>query len=190
MVDDGASWQAAAETLGVRPDNLRRWRQAGAKQSPDQRVRELEAENKRLRSAVVTMAIELGEATVHGPHDEESEAARLRAALATLGAGERRPEGPLARTRTKLTVRGPAQGPLGFSCLCQEDAAKNCPKSTGHLSEKSTPGSCDVWMDLVKSKRTPIGGRRCCSLTCPPIDSRHRPVTLGHTSVLDLRPSG
>ena len=84
MVDDGASWQAAAETLGVRPDNLRRWRQAGAKQSPDLRVRELEAKNKRLRSAVVTMAIELGEATVHGPYGEESETARMRTALATL----------------------------------------------------------------------------------------------------------
>ena len=84
LVEGGASWQAAAETLGVRPDNLRRWRQAGAKQSPDQRVRELEAENKRLRSAVVTMAIELGEATVHGPYSEESETARMRTALATL----------------------------------------------------------------------------------------------------------
>ena len=84
LVNDGASWQAAAETFGVRPDNLRRWRQAGAKQSPDQRVRELEAENKRLRSAVVTIAIELGEATVHGPHGEESEAVRMRTALATL----------------------------------------------------------------------------------------------------------
>ena len=83
LVDSGASWQSAAEAIGVRPDNLRRWRQGvEASQSPAQRIKALEAENKRLRSAVASLATRVADLDVNGPMDENVLIERQRTALA------------------------------------------------------------------------------------------------------------
>ena len=62
LVNDGASWTAAAEALGLRPDTLRRWRQSGQTgQTPVQRIRELERENARLRQAVASLSVRVAD---------------------------------------------------------------------------------------------------------------------------------
>ena len=84
LVDDGASWTAAAEGIGLRADTVRRWRQSEVGQDPAQQVRELERENIRLRQAVASLATKVADLEAGGGVDEGSELARTREALATM----------------------------------------------------------------------------------------------------------
>ena len=85
MVDGGASWQAVAETLGVRPDNLRRWRQPGqSSRTPAQQVRKLERENERLRQAVASLATRVADLEIAGAGESADLISRQRAALSEM----------------------------------------------------------------------------------------------------------
>ena len=85
MVNEGASLTAAAEALGLRPDTLRRWRGGGqASQTPAQRVRALEQENKQLRQAVASLATKVADLETGGLGDEADVLRRTREALATM----------------------------------------------------------------------------------------------------------
>ncbi len=85
MVNEGASLTAAAEALGLRPDTLRRWRGGGqASQTPAQRVRALEQENKQLKQAVASLATKVADLETSGLGDEADVLRRTREALATI----------------------------------------------------------------------------------------------------------
>ena len=85
MVDNGASWQSAAEAVGVRPDNLRRWRQTGqSTRTPAQQVRELERENERLRQAVASLATRVADLEIAGAGENADLVSRQRAALSEM----------------------------------------------------------------------------------------------------------